>query len=214
MVKQSHWVEPARAEQRRPALRELPEEELMVAYVVHEDSRAFRELHRRLRPALTGYALRRLRSRDLAEDLVQQAFLNAHLARERFQLGSPARPWLTRILVNLVRDHLRSARLRPVSELLPAELAAPEVAPQHERSEAVSITRRALSRLGPQQREVIELHWLEERPFPEIACALGERVSTVKVRAHRAYKQLRRALDAEFPEEAKLAGVRNGTDCW
>ncbi|HWA72519.1 MAG TPA: RNA polymerase sigma factor [Polyangiaceae bacterium] len=214
MVKQSPWVKPASREERRPALRELPEEELMVAYVVHDDSRAFRELHRRLRPGLIGYALRRLRSRELAEDLVQQAFLNAHLARERFQLGSSARPWLTRILVNLVRDHLRSARLRPLSELVPTELAAPEVAPPHERSEAVSITRKALSGLGPQQREVIELHWLEERPFPEIAAALGERVSTVKVRAHRAYKQLRRALDAEFPEQDKLCGARNGTDGW
>lgn len=211
MFEHEPWVERTSRDARRPALRELPEEELMVAYVVHDDARAFRELHRRLRPGLLGYALRRLRRRDLAEDLVQQAFLNAHLARERFQLGSPARPWLTRILVNLVRDHLRSARLRPTSELVPSELAAPEVAPQHERSEAVSLTRRALARLGPEQREVVELHWLEERPFPEIASALGERVSTVKVRAHRAYKQLRRVLDAELLE---LAPVRSGTDGW
>lgn len=211
---QSPWATPAGSESRRPALGELPDEELMIAYVVHDDAGAFRELYRRLRPALLGYALRRVRARDIAEDLVQQAFLNAHLARERFQLGSPARPWLTRILVNLVRDHLRSARLRPTSELVLAELAAPEIAPQHERAEAVALTRKALARLRPPQRAVIEQHWLEERPFPEIASALGERVSTVKVRAHRAYKQLRSALDAEFVVANSTSAARDGTNRW
>ena len=195
----SAWATPERARAGRPRLRELPDEELMIAYVVHDDARAFGELYRRLFPQLLRYALRRVRSRDLAEDLVQQAFLNAHLARERFQLGSPARPWLTRILVNLVRDHLRGTRLRPTSDLAPEELAAPESAPHHERAEAVSLTRSALAQLGPRQRKVVELHWLEERPFPEIASTLGEQVSTVKVRAHRAYKELRRALVASGP---------------
>jgi DNA-directed RNA polymerase specialized sigma24 family protein len=41
------------------------------------------------------------------------------------------------------------------------------------------------------------MHWLEERPFPEVAVALSERLSTVKVRAHRAYKELRRTLSAD-----------------
>jgi RNA polymerase sigma-70 factor (ECF subfamily) len=171
----------------------------MTAYVVHDDARAFSELYRRLAPTLVTYALRRVRARDTAEDLVQQAFLNAHVARERFQLGSPARPWLTRIVVNLVRDHLRSARLRPSSEIDPEALAAPEATPSHERSEAIARTRHALALLGPQKRAVVELHWLEERPFPEIASTLGERVSTVKVRAHRAYKELRRALGDAAP---------------
>src|SRR6188768_2294384 len=99
--------------ERTPKLRDLPDDELMLAYVVHDDTAAFGELYRRLFPALLQYAERRVRPRDFAHDLVQQAFLNAHLARDRFLLGSPARPWLTRILVNLVRDHLRADRARP-----------------------------------------------------------------------------------------------------
>lgn len=184
----------------RPTLSELPDEELMIAYVVHDDTRAFGELYRRLSPDLLRYALRRVRSRDKAEDLVQQAFLNVHLARDRFQLGSPARPWFTRVLVNLVRDHLRSLRLRPVCELDVAELPMPESGPAHERTEAIALTRRAVEQLRPTQRTVVELHWLDERPFPEVARALGERVTTVKVRAHRAYKELRRVLSTAEKE--------------
>lgn len=207
------WARRESTHTRRPALPELPDEELMKAYVVHDDARAFRELYRRLAPALFGYALRRVQRREVAEDLVQQAFLNAHLARERFQLGSAARPWLTRILVNLVHDHLRGARLRPQSELALDQLAAPESAPSHERSEAVALTRQALAQLRPRQRAVLELHWLEERPFLEIASALGEQVSTVKVRAHRAYKELRRALGGSAPT-GSTSGARGPPERW
>ena len=178
----------------QPALAELPDEELMIAYLVHDDPCAFAELYRRLSPGLLRYALRRVRTQDKAEDLVQQTFLNVHLARERFKLGSPARPWFTRVLVNLVRDHLRSARLSPISDFDVAELPTPESAAPHERSEAIALARSALQRLRAPQRAVLELHWLEEQPFPEVARVLGERVTTVKVRAHRAYKELRRSL--------------------
>jgi RNA polymerase sigma-70 factor (ECF subfamily) len=173
----------------------LPEDELAVAYLVHDDERAFGELYRRIAPYLQAVALRRVRSADVAADLVQQAFLNAHAARDRFELGSAFRPWITRILVNLAWDHCRTVRRRPLAELDPADLAAQSPADSPERRDEVARARRALEALKPRQRQVIELHWLEERPFPEVAATLGERLSTVKVRAHRAYHDLRRALE-------------------
>jgi RNA polymerase sigma-70 factor (ECF subfamily) len=178
-----------------PALSTLPEDELAVAYVVHDCPRAFAELHRRLRPYLLAVAERRVRSPDAASDLVQQAFLNVHAARDRFELGSAFRPWITRILLNLVYDHCRTARRRPTVDIDVNELGG---APSHdglEQAREIARARVALAALGPRQREVIVMHWLEERPFPEVARALGEHVSTVKVRAHRAYRELRRALE-------------------
>jgi RNA polymerase sigma-70 factor (ECF subfamily) len=190
----SHWPAPAAGAPN--ALTSLPEDELALAYVVHDCPRAFRELHRRLEPYLFTVAYRRLGARDVAFDLVQQAFLNAHVARDRFQLGSSYRPWITRILVNLVVDHRRAQRRRPAADLDVNELAAADVdAHPAERSDEVARARSALARLRPRQRQVVEMHWLEERPFPEVARALGERLSTVKVRAHRAYRELRDALE-------------------
>jgi RNA polymerase sigma-70 factor (ECF subfamily) len=179
-----------------PVAREaLPEDELALAYLVHDDERAFRELYRRVAPYLHVVARRRVRSGDVALDLVQQAFLNAHAARDRFELGQAFRPWITRILVNLAWDHCRSVRRRAVTDLDPADLAAPAPADSPERRDDVARTRQALQALKPRQRQVLEMHWLEERPFPEVAQALGEHLSTVKVRAHRAYHHLRRALE-------------------
>jgi RNA polymerase sigma-70 factor (ECF subfamily) len=171
--------------------------ELALAYLIHDDERAFAALYGRLSPYLFAVARRRVGSPDTAGDLVQQAFLNAHLARDRFQLGSNFRPWITRILVNLCVDHCRTRRRWVTEELDPNALEAPPLTNESERDRERVLTRRALSRLPPNQRRVVEMHWLEERPFPEVAEALSERLSTVKVRAHRAYKELRRALGAE-----------------
>ncbi len=179
-----------------PSVRELPEQELMTAYLVYDDAGAFSELYRRFAPGLLAYARRRVRAPELAADLVQQTFLNAHLARGRFLLGSPLRPWLTRILTNLVRDQLRKRRSYQLTDLDVGELPAPDSAPLPERNEAIRRTRDALSKLRAPQRAVVELHWLEERSFSEVALTLGEQVSTVKVRAHRAYKELRHNLCA------------------
>ena len=102
----------------------------------------------------------------------------------------------TRVLVRLtlVRDHLRGVRLRPRAEIDVTELPAAEAPSDAEQREISARTKQALSQLRPAQRAVVELHWLEERPFPEVAATLGERLSTVKVRAHRAYRELRRVL--------------------
>jgi RNA polymerase sigma-70 factor (ECF subfamily) len=123
--------------------------------------------------------------------------LNAHLARDRFELGGSFRPWITRILVNLCVDHCRSRRRWALEPLDPNALVSLPELDERERHRERVLARRALAELDPSQRRVVEMHWLEERPFPEVARALSERLSTVKVRAHRAYKVLRRSLAAE-----------------
>jgi RNA polymerase sigma-70 factor (ECF subfamily) len=170
--------------------------ELALAYVLHDDARAFRELHRRLEPYLLAVARKRSVPHDQARDLVQQAFLNAHLSRDRFDLESEFRPWVTRILVNLAIDRNRASQRRRFADLDPAEVPAPAEPDAAERRRDIARARRALASLRPGQRTVVEMHWLEERPFPEVAAVLGERVSTVKVRAHRAYRELRCAIGA------------------
>jgi RNA polymerase sigma-70 factor, ECF subfamily len=182
---------------RAPGILELSDSELLLAYLIHDDQRAFAVLYQRSFPYLLAVARRRVGSSEAAGDLVQQAFLNVHLARDRFELGASFRPWITRILVNLCVDHCRSRRRWACEELDPNQLVAPPRADESERARDRRRTRRALERLSPAQRRVVEMHWLEERPFPEVAEALSERLSTVKVRAHRAYKELRRALSAD-----------------
>src|SRR5579875_1709212 len=72
----------------------------------------FDEVVRLYRPRILRLLLSSLADRDVAETLTQECFLKAWTARHSFRGESSLSTWLTRIAVNLMRDHLRSRSLR------------------------------------------------------------------------------------------------------
>lgn len=172
----------------------LTDETLMARYVGGDRS-AFQELFARYYPLVFGMARQRLPCSEAARDVAQQTFLNLHRARFDFRAGRRLRPWLVTIGMNLIREHHRYRSRRRECELLEDPRAVEPVGERElQRQQEAARVRQALQALPSEQRRVIEMHWLEERPFSEVAAALGQRLSTVKVRAHRGYKRLRAAL--------------------
>ncbi len=163
------------------------------------DQAAFRLLFDRYAPMLLRLTGRHLRSDELAREVVQQTFFQLHAARNDFRDGSRLRPWVFTIAMNLVREHYRKAGRRKETDLDEARVPADERerAPIEGR-QRVELLRAALARLPESQREVIELHWLEERPFAEVAEIVGSTEGAVRVRAHRAYKRLKELLGEEL----------------
>ena len=170
------------------------DEELMAAYVAG-NAAAFRELFDRHSPVLLRVMRHQLRRPEDARDLVQQTFLQLHRSRNDFREGALLRPWLFTIAMNLKREYFRRAGRRPESPLELDGRSDPVVAPRgHEQLEASDALEFALGKLPEDQREVISLHWLAGIPLPEVASLVGASVSAVKVRAHRGYAAMRRAL--------------------
>jgi RNA polymerase sigma-70 factor (ECF subfamily) len=170
------------------------DEELMDAYVAG-DATAFRALFDRYAPLLARVLSRRVRSGDLARDLVQQTFLQLHRARNDFRQGARLRPWLFTIALNLQREHLRRQGRRPEAPLELDGRQDPAVGPHGvERLDAAQTLWWALDRIHPDHREVIVLHWFEGLSFSEISELCGVSVTAVKVRAHRGYVALRGLL--------------------
>lgn len=174
------------------------DEELMSAYV-GGDHDAFREIFARYAPMLTRLTMRHLRSDELAREVVQQTFFQVHAARNDFQVGRKLRPWVFTIAMNLVREHYRKKKRRRETDLDEAREPAhvPERGPL-ERKERARLLRTAMAKLPTTQREVVELHWFEERPFAEVASIVGSTEGAVRVRAHRAYKRLKELLGGEL----------------
>ena len=169
----------------------------MIAYV-DGDAAAFRALFDRYALILHRLVRRKLATDDEARDVVQQALLHLHRARNDFRRESRLRPWLFTIAMNLVREHHRRRGRRREHPAEPELLAA--VAPldvtglSAEQQERALRVRAALASLPEQQREVIELHWFEECPYEDIAPVVGASVAAVRVRAHRGYERLRKIL--------------------
>lgn len=172
------------------------DEALMAAYIAG-DQKAFGRLFTRYAPLLLRLGRRHLGGEDAARDLAQQTFLRLHSSRRDFNHGQRLHPWLMTIAMNLVRDQWRSRRRKPVTQL-EFEPASTEGGQQlAERMGDVQSLHLALSALPQAQREVIELHWFQERPFAEVAQVIGTSEGAARVRAHRAYGRLKALLRQE-----------------
>ncbi len=137
---------------------------------------------------------RRLRLRD-ADDLIQETYLRALTARERYRSGSNAGAWLHRILVNAaLSEHRRSARERRMAARFAVEPPAePETS---EPMPGLELLDDALAQLPAHERRVVELTELRGLRYRDAARELGCPIGTVMSRLHRARAHLRKKLAA------------------
>ncbi|HEU4385556.1 MAG TPA: RNA polymerase sigma factor [Anaeromyxobacteraceae bacterium] len=175
------------------------------------DETAFATLYDQVAPRLYRFAARQLQSRAAAEDVVQQALLQIHVARAQFTRGAAVLPWAYAIVRRLVIDLTRRRGREDLRADLaqeaegPSGAAAPDEAVYRMRSEAA--LRRDLLGLPPALREAFELLKLEGLSVAESAEVLGITRGMVKIRAHRATVALRRAHLARERAPSELASA-------
>lgn len=151
-------------------------------------------LFRRHWPQAHRAAFLIVRDAGVAEDIVQEAFLAAFAALDRFDRRRPFAPWLHRIAVNRAIDWTRARRLRrevAVSEgVLESLRAAPDAEPTAE-GEAGAL----LAGLSPDHRAVVVLRYLLDYTPGEIAKMLDLPRGTVNSRLRRALDRLGEELE-------------------
>src|SRR5262245_1058682 len=141
---------------------------------------------------LYGFAVRSLGDSGLAEEAVQETFLRAWRAGERFdpQIGS-LRTWLFAILRNVVIDLSRARAARP---LLAEGGIEPTVEPIDETLLGWQVEE-AMRRIGDRHRQVLVETYYKGRPYAEVAADLGVPEGTVKSRVYYGLRALRVALE-------------------
>lgn len=156
-----------------------------------------------------GTALRLTGSRDDAEDLVQEAALNAFRGFAGFRPGTNFRAWFFRILMNAF--YATHRKRRPETGAVALDDADPVYLYQRARAAgllddgqdpaartmslmAVDDVARALAALPEEFRAVSTLYFMEDLSYQEIAEAVGVPVGTVRSRLHRGRRMLQKAL--------------------
>jgi RNA polymerase sigma-70 factor (ECF subfamily) len=170
--------------------------ELMQRYC-DGDGGAFRALYALVAPRLFGYLLHMARARAVADDLLQQTFLKVHRARAAYVRGADPLPWIYAIAHRTFLDEARRqqrarSKVEDDQDLgeVPAEPAEePRVDPELAKKALA-----ALESLPPQQREAVVLTKLDGKSVAEAAEIAGTTPGAMKVRAHRGYVALRKAL--------------------
>ena len=154
-------------------------------------------LFRRHHARVHGLCFRMIGSAAAADDLVQETFLRVLKYRRGFQGRSRFTTWLYRLARNVCLDQIRRDRRdaalarRAAVELV--DDALPDVAWMgDERAKAMWA---ALQRLAPEKREALLLSRFHDLRYEEVARICDCSVGAVRVRVHRALKELRDALD-------------------
>jgi RNA polymerase sigma-70 factor (ECF subfamily) len=171
---------------------EVLEERALVHAAQRGDSAAFSGLV--VRHQRRAYAVARsiVLSHDDAEDAVQEGFLHAFRALERFRPEQAFGAWLHRIVANAALDIARRRKVRDADEL-PETLSSPHRDPA-EADELRTRLARAMETLGERQRAVIVLHDVEGYKHAEIGTLLGIPEGTARSDLHHARSHLRRLL--------------------
>ena len=159
------------------------------------DTRAFEQLYRAHVGRVHGAILRLVgMDRARAEELTQEAFIQAWRKLSSFRFDSAFSTWLYRLGVNTALMDLRGKRDEVNADDAVLELAAGGEVPfcAGERGDL----ERAVSKLPPRARAVLVLHDVEGWKHEEIAAELGMAVGSSKAQLHRARGLLRTTLEA------------------
>ncbi len=152
-----------------------------------------------LESPLLLYAIQLVRSSEVAQDLVQEAFFRLH---SRFEEVERPRPWLYRTVHNLAMNHhRRRTRERPAEgdreESREETLASTDLMPDErlERLEAVGLARLQIEQLEEREREVLLLRFEEELSYRQISERTGLTISHVGYLLHQSLKAISEELE-------------------
>jgi len=162
----------------------------------HGELDAFETLFRQFQGEVYRWIVRIVRDPGVSEDLTIETFWRIHRAHARFDPTRSFAAWARRIATNVALDYLKGRQVKTASHetVLVADLpaaASPNPAVQRDIRER---TERAFRQLPAKLQVAATLALVEERPYQEIADALGISTGAVKLRVFRALRLLRKKL--------------------
>jgi RNA polymerase sigma-70 factor (ECF subfamily) len=178
----------------------------LIADCLRGDTSAFGVLVRRYQDRLFNTVFRLVGNAEDAQDVVQEAFLNAYQSLDGFKGDALFFTWLYRIAVNTAISLKRKQRVvlridggrngEPgIEPLDPSDVSRPGHA--LEQAEQETRIQRALARLSAEHRAVLVMKDMEGQKYEMMAEVLGVPIGTIRSRLHRARLELRDLLERD-----------------
>jgi len=161
------------------------------------DASAYRSLLTTIQPKIRAIVRSKIREAAAAEDVVQNALLSIHRGRSTYRPERPFGPWMRAIVRNSIIDHYRDRKRRGdrevelIVEQWPDTSDTNEANPEDLAPELAA----ALAALPEAQREAVTLIQVKGLSVAEAALRAGVSPGALKVRAHRGYRAMRKALE-------------------
>jgi len=167
-----------------------------------DDDRLLRDLVQSHNARLQRFIMRHIGNPSDAEDLAQQAFVEAARSYRSFRGESQLSTWLYGIALNLVRNHLSRSpeqRYQFVGEQALLDAESPDGAPEHlaERRQAMSLLQESLNELPENMRQILLMVGVDDLSYEDAAAMLTVPIGTVRSRLSRARAALREKMQAK-----------------
>jgi len=189
------------------------------------DETAFAEIMRRHRARILALVRRQMNNHVDAEDITQETFIRAHRGLAKFRGESSLATWLSRIAMNLSRNHywyfFRRHRQhtislnQPTSDQHPLHLSeslavdSPGPAREAMQSEFVSLVTQCHEQLEEPHREILHMRYSLNYSYEQISEKLHINFGTVKSRMARARSNLRKLIFNAVPEFGHMARLED-----
>jgi RNA polymerase sigma-70 factor (ECF subfamily) len=156
---------------------------------------AFQEIYTQLAPGVRRYLLHLAGGSEVADDLLQETFLQMHRSRAAYNPKYAVKPWVFGLARNVFLMNRRAARQWAKVHESREDLPDYPVLPEADRLGSQDEIRRGIAHLHPDQAEALLLHHEWGFSFEEIAGMLGISAAAARARASRGMADLRVALN-------------------
>ena len=185
-----------------------PDDNHYIELVIKGETAAFTTLVNRYKDLVFTIAMNITRNREDAEEVAQDAFLNAFRKLDGFRRESGFATWLYRIAYNESISKVRKKRIitmeleEEITEIIPEDEIEEDIAGLDENEQKKAVAK-ILEKLPEVDRVLITLFYMENHPVTEISEVTGLGESNVKVRLHR----VRRKIYQELQEILKMRSL-------
>jgi RNA polymerase sigma factor (sigma-70 family) len=171
-------------------MKHLTDEALMLA-VRNGDLEHLSMLFERYHRRLFAFCYRMTDDPATGQDVVQEVFVRVLKYRKTYRDSGSFESWLFQIARNVCSDFLKKrSAIHSVDELSNAAMIDPGHESRFQQSEEIAILRLALRQLPPEKRELIILARYRGMTYEQLAKVMDADTGTIRVRLHRAIKQL------------------------
>lgn len=168
-----------------------------LARIVARQETGLAGLHARHATKVFRFVLRLVRNEAIAEEVVNETFVEVWKSAERFRGGSAVSTWILSVARNKAVDRLRKRSEDSLEEGVAEQIVDDADTPEVElaKRDKGALMRRLIDRLSPVHKEIVDLVYYQEQSVAEAAAVLGVPENTVKTRMFYARKQLARLFE-------------------
>ena len=159
-------------------------DETLIASIADGDRNSLETLYARHHTRVHRFLIRLTDNEAVAEEIVNEVFLEVWRHADRFKAKSQVATWLIAIARNKGLTELRRRREEQLDDNLAAAIEDPADSPTSamDRQDRSTILHRCLANLSPQHWEVINLVYYQEKEIKEVARFVGAPINTIKTR--------------------------------